>query len=127
MPVIDEEVGPKAAHVAGNAEILEYLASETTVGVLVVGSIADVGDDDEEDGDVVEEYFGEAVVVFVPAEFEGEEVCYKVGKEETADGGDAEDDVAPYDAEPFAEVGDVEDACVGEVEEYLGGQEEEKG
>ena len=81
VPVVDEEVRPQAAHVAADAEVLENLAGETAVGVLVIGGVADVADDDEEDGDVVEEYFGKAVVVFVPAELEGQKIGHKVGEE----------------------------------------------
>ena len=127
VPVVDKEMGPEAAHVAADAEVLEYLAGEAAVGVLVVGGVADVADDDEEDGDVVEQNFGDAMVVFVPPEFERQQVGHEVGEEDAADGGNAEDNVAPDDSHPFLEGVDVEDAGVVKIEECLCGKEEKQG
>ena len=66
------------------------------------------------------------MVCFVPTELERQEVGNKVGEEYAADGGDAEDDVAPYDAGPLVQVSDVEYAGVVEVEECLCSKEQKQ-
>ena len=126
LPVVDDEVGPEGAHVAADAEVAEDLAGEAAVGVLVVGGVAGVGDDDEEHGGVVEQYLGEAVVVLVPTEVEGDEVEGEIGQQHEADGGDAEGEVAGDDAEPFLEAVDMEDAEVVAIEEGLRQQQHEE-
>ena len=67
------------------------------------------------------------MVVFVPPEFERQQVGHEVGEEDAADGGNAEDDVAPDDSHPFLEGVDVEDAGVVKIEECLCGKEEKQG
>lgn len=65
---------------ATDAEVTKDFATESAVGVLVVSRITDIGYHDEHDGEVIEEYFGDAVVNLVPTEMEWYEVGSEVGE-----------------------------------------------
>ena len=119
VPVVDQEVWPQATHVATDAKVLEYLAGKAAIGVLIVGGIANVADDDKQHRDVVKEYLSETVVVFVPSEFKRQEIGSKIGEHQASDGGNAEDKIAPYYAQPFGRAFDVEYPGVRQVEECL--------